>query len=262
MGQGNIVSVVTATFTVVGLWGGTLYLFYDDPNRGTFGDMFGAVNALFTGLAFLALIFTILQQKDELGLQRQELEWTRDELRGQKENLAAQNRQIALQNFEGTFFQMMRLHNDSLNAIDLTSKDNQITHTGRDCFRIFWEEGRSYFHSQDIPKDPELRRKEIMKGYEIIWTKYSNELSHYFRLLYNIIKFVDNAEIENKKFYTNIIRAQLSVPELFLLFYNCIFFSDLKLKPLVEKYSILKHLDHEALPMKFDLSFYHQNAYK
>lgn len=29
-------------------------------NRGTFGDLFGAVNALFSGLAFAGLIYTIV----------------------------------------------------------------------------------------------------------------------------------------------------------------------------------------------------------
>jgi hypothetical protein len=51
----------------------------DSP--GTFGDMFGAVNSLFTGLAFAGLIITILLQKQELALQRQELRETKEELR-------------------------------------------------------------------------------------------------------------------------------------------------------------------------------------
>ena len=47
---------------------------------GQFGDTFGAVNALFSGLAFAGLIYTALLQRLELGLQRQELELTRKEL--------------------------------------------------------------------------------------------------------------------------------------------------------------------------------------
>lgn len=48
--------------------------------RSQFGDMFGAVNALFSGLAFAVLIYTIWLQRIELSLQRQELELTRQEL--------------------------------------------------------------------------------------------------------------------------------------------------------------------------------------
>ncbi|CAB1368193.1 hypothetical protein [Denitratisoma oestradiolicum] len=50
------------------------------PERGTFGDMFGAVNTLFSGLAFAGVIYAIFLQSKELELQRQELELTRNEL--------------------------------------------------------------------------------------------------------------------------------------------------------------------------------------
>jgi hypothetical protein len=49
--------------------------------RGNFGDSFGGINALFSGLAFAGIIYTILLQKKELTLQRQELADTRVELR-------------------------------------------------------------------------------------------------------------------------------------------------------------------------------------
>ena len=42
--------------------------------------MFGAVNSLFSGLAFAGVIFTIYLQKTELSLQRKELELTRVQL--------------------------------------------------------------------------------------------------------------------------------------------------------------------------------------
>ena len=48
---------------------------------GTFGDSFGAVNALFSGLAFAGIIFTIILQKRELTLQRLVLIDTRRELK-------------------------------------------------------------------------------------------------------------------------------------------------------------------------------------
>jgi hypothetical protein len=56
------------------------YSFENWEDRGVFGDSFGAVNALFSGLAFSALIYTVHLQRKELGLQRKELEMTRAEL--------------------------------------------------------------------------------------------------------------------------------------------------------------------------------------
>jgi hypothetical protein len=48
--------------------------------RGQFGDMFGGINALFTGLAFAGVIYTIVLQRRELELQREDLSMTRVEL--------------------------------------------------------------------------------------------------------------------------------------------------------------------------------------
>lgn len=56
------------------------YSFGTMSDRGTFGDMFGAVNSLFSGLAFAGVIYAILLQREELKLQRKELELTREEL--------------------------------------------------------------------------------------------------------------------------------------------------------------------------------------
>lgn len=55
-------------------------LFSTWQERGTFGDSFGAINSLFSGLAFAGIIYTIILQKNELQLQRQELAYTRREL--------------------------------------------------------------------------------------------------------------------------------------------------------------------------------------
>lgn len=48
--------------------------------RGQFGDLFGGANALFTGLAFAGVIYTIMLQRTELKLQRLELSSSRLEL--------------------------------------------------------------------------------------------------------------------------------------------------------------------------------------
>jgi hypothetical protein len=49
--------------------------------RGQFGDLFGSINALFSGLAFVGVIVAILLQKQELGLQRRELRDSRVEMK-------------------------------------------------------------------------------------------------------------------------------------------------------------------------------------
>jgi uncharacterized membrane protein YccC len=58
----------------------TCYVLPDWEKRGQAGDLFGSINALFSGLAFAGVIVAILLQREELQLQRDELTYTRREL--------------------------------------------------------------------------------------------------------------------------------------------------------------------------------------
>ena len=72
-------------FLVVFIWVvSTIVIVFSLDNwsdRGTFGDLFGSVNALFSGLAFAGLLYTIIMQKKDLELQRVEIERNRSELK-------------------------------------------------------------------------------------------------------------------------------------------------------------------------------------
>lgn len=73
-----LVVVVIILQTTVGI---AVYLSLSSwTDRGTFGDMFGAANSLFSGLAFAGVIYAIVLQRQELALQREELTLTRREL--------------------------------------------------------------------------------------------------------------------------------------------------------------------------------------
>ena len=88
----------------------------------------------------------------------------------------------------------------------------------------------------------------INSAYKNFYEKNQSEIGHYFRSLYNISKFIHMSEIGDKRLYSNLLRAQLSVNEMALLFYNCL--SELgckKFKPLIEEYSLLKGIPEELL---------------
>jgi hypothetical protein len=57
------------------------YFFSDWSKSGTFGDTFGALNAIFSGLALAGVIVTILIQRTELKNQRTELALQRNEMK-------------------------------------------------------------------------------------------------------------------------------------------------------------------------------------
>ena len=69
--------------------------------RGQLGDMFGAVNSLFSGLAFAGVVFALLSQREELQLQRDELRAAREEqkrlVHAQQQASEALNRQFQIQ---------------------------------------------------------------------------------------------------------------------------------------------------------------------
>ena len=128
-------SVVLILALWLGCWLFAGFHFSKIEQRGQFGDMFGAINALFSGFAFAGIIWAIILQKNELSLQREELklqrdelEQTRKEIKGQKEQLQAQDQTLKKQNFEDTFFQLLRFHVDIVGSLKFRSS------TGSDCF--------------------------------------------------------------------------------------------------------------------------------
>jgi hypothetical protein len=232
------------------------------PEPGIFGDMFGATNALFSGLAFAGVIYAILLQRQELKLQRDELALTRGELAGQRVQLQAQNETLQQQNFENTFFQLLRLHNDIVNAIDLRDEGGRETTVGRDCFKVFHERfTRRWSKSPVDAGKSELHR--INNTYLGYYAGVEADVGHYFRSLYNIIKFIDKSAVADKRVYTNLVRAQLSTYEPALLFYNCL--SDLgdeKFKPMIERYALLKMVPrHELVNRQAHPALYQPPAY-
>lgn len=62
--------------------------FKELSDRGLFGDMFGGITALFSGLAFAGMIYAIVLQSIELSLQREELKLTREEMKASREEQA------------------------------------------------------------------------------------------------------------------------------------------------------------------------------
>ena len=144
-------------------------------------------------------------------------------------------------------------------------KVQEIT-TGRDCFVKFCKGYRNiYENEKEKEKNNNLNEQEICeKAYLIYYQYHQSDLGHYFRNLYHIFKFIKKSEIENKKSYTNLVRAQLSNDELFLLFYNSS--STLgkdKFLPLIEEYNLLKNLNRKFfIEENNHLDFYKNSAYE
>jgi hypothetical protein len=127
--------------------------------------------------------------------------------------------------------------------------------TGRDSFgtlyTYLWDFVTKIGATRGGVPNRDLDLKRTLDAYEGWWEKEEPRAGHYFRHLYNLIKFVDRSSTltyEEKRVYTNIVRAQLSSYELLLLFYNCLSICGRdKFKGLVEKYHLLKWVPGEKL---------------
>jgi hypothetical protein len=258
----SIALVFTITALVVGYAAFLIHAswpldFGNVDKAGVFGDSFGVLTSLFSGLAFAGIIFTILLQRDELQLQRRELELTRGEIKNQ-------NQTIEKQNFENTLFQMLRLHNDIVNTIDLRrdSQRGQIVTRGRDCFVAFYKRIQECYPNVEINAPDAQEEEKIQRAYELFWSKNQQELSHYFRYLYTIFKFIKFSDVGDKRLYSNIVRAQLSDQELLVLFYNCLSkYGKGKFKPIAEEFALFNNLPITQLLKDGHQEFFSASAY-
>jgi len=100
---------------------------------GSFGDFVGGIlNPLVAFSAFYWLTVSVLIQKEELSKTTMALI---EASKAQKEQAKTQSRQ----RFEGTFFQLLSLHQEIVKSIDLFNPDNNHTTNGRDCFKVFYD---------------------------------------------------------------------------------------------------------------------------
>lgn len=229
----------------LGIW--VLGSFYIDKNiisqsinvsneeaRGLFGDKFGAINALFSGLAFAGIIFTIVLQRKELSLQRKELEDTRNVLKNQNETLE-------LQRFENTFFNLLKLQRETFDGISITVAGT--TYTKSQVFERKWLEFKELIRKSGdntIENCAHIFNEFIIKNDKIIGTYLSNIL--------NTLRFISRYDFENLDSYINIYRAQFtSLEKNFLLYAGAIGAENNQFKPLLERFHMLYLFDESSL---------------
>ena len=75
---GLVMAIPIVLWLLTGLITIVSYLGVPD-SPGSFGDMFGSVNTLFSGMALAGIVYTIFNQKKEFQLQREELRLQREE---------------------------------------------------------------------------------------------------------------------------------------------------------------------------------------
>ena len=217
---------------------------------GDFGSYIGgAVGAIFASLSFLALLYTVFLQREELTTAISALEDGAASQRKQVENHEAQK-------FETTFYSLLDLHNRAVKELDFNTADFS-----------------GYLHNLEtddsVSVDSYLaaRQEHILENVE---------LSQYFRVLYQLLKFIAKNNIRNnekqfselslgcrdtiskyendEKMYASLVRSFVPVKLLPVLALNCIpTYGGLnnlqRYWALLERYSFLEHMRLDHLPI-------------
>jgi len=217
---------------------------HDWNERGNFGDMFGAINSLFAALALAFVITTLYLQIKSIHEAREDSQEER---------------------FQGIFFRLIEVEQNVLNGIEhyLMAEGNAIRLAGRRVFADFYESLTKHFESLYTANPQENQLTLINRAYLTFYGHEQANVGHYFRTLYNIVKFIDDSTMRDKQTYTNLLRAQLSSNELLLLFYNCLSEKgNRRFKPLVEKYALLENMPYnQLLSDKFNIAPSHRTLY-
>lgn len=141
-------------------WPFILYIFLDSSEiasseRGQFGDMYGALTSLFSGLTLIFLVYTISQQNklikqqddmieqqhkdyqiavdalkkqhEDLELNREELKLNREELTETRKEFVQQNKTLRYQRFESTFFNLLKLNLERASLFNHLTYSNHPT---------------------------------------------------------------------------------------------------------------------------------------
>ncbi len=188
-----------------------------------------------------------------------------------------QRADIAIERFEQRLFEMLNLLQITVNGTRAIHANNEFylknknEYVGREVFQYIYNErpyvidwSHSYYYNglQEL-----FANKELDAGLkEYLSDDSVRDLDNYFRLLYRILKSIDNMDKlsrDEKYEYCCIVRATLSRYELLVLFYNCLSTNGIeKFKPLVEKYAIFNNLRIDELGKEEHRDLYKQSAYE
>lgn len=191
--------ISTLVFVLWLLWVSQSYiLIYFDvtwktDDRGLWGDTFGALNALFAAIAFIAVLYTIKLQQSQI--------------------YQSQHEQ-SKQKFERNFFQLLQMLREERESINI-----QANHTNR-TFENTEKTINGYLAIHNYI-NKKTNKEQIVKIYNLHVDSYAEKLfSTYFRLIYTILKFIHEDKYinnEEKIRYGNIVRDQLSHAEVAII---------------------------------------------
>jgi hypothetical protein len=250
---------------VVVLWVICGFSLYWVKDRGTIGDMFGTVNALFSGLAFAGIIITILLQRQELKLQRRELRLSRKEF-------SIQNQTLMQQRFENSFFSIYDIHMKTVDSFELVEPLEQghvpvgrtrrvDVHKGKEAFFYLRKTLKPSLDHIDLTADVGSFN-HLATAYDGFHKSWKGFLDRYVNSLMCVLEYIDNSELIaeiDKQLYFNIVLSHFPINEKGILYYHALLGMNYPINKrlrlliykrglLLDEIEVLYHLSHSNLP--------------
>lgn len=189
-------------------------------NSGAFGDSFGVIGAMMASIAAIAAVAAYRTQSAEL--------------RAARARESTQQNSSDQRDFESTFFNLLQLIRDTVREVSVPDKYGLDPVSGKEALR------RIYDFIGDEAFSPGKNASDSFKKFH---TRFRDELAHYFRLVYHVLKFINESRVSEKRRYVGFFRATLTEGELGLIALNCMYGAGKrKLKPLVEEYALLHNI--------------------
>jgi DNA-binding transcriptional MerR regulator len=160
--------LLVAIVAILSLWTmNWLFLHLLKPTiseRGVFGDQFGAVNALFSGMAFAGIIYSLYlqnralkdqgislqkqiesidKQTEQIDLQREDLRHQKQELELQRDEMRKSREEFERQNFNEVFFSLLRNQQEIFHRAKATvttfdeKEQKKVTHLNLSGLELF-----------------------------------------------------------------------------------------------------------------------------
>lgn len=216
------------------------YAWIDFSSTGEIGDTIGGVMGPFVAIAAAGLTFIAFWVQYKANIQ--------------------QRHDIAIERFESNLFEMIHIQQEITNGLKIESigeSENRVFASGRDVFQFVYE--AMPLNIKMGNSSGNYRLKDALDNDDDVKMGIGSIeglcfLDHYYRHLYRIIKYIDDANYMidgNKKYeYAAIVRATLSPYELIMLYYNG--FSHPRFKELIERYALLNNIRCNMLACSAD----------
>lgn len=173
---GLILLITTVLFAI-----GAKAHFNDWKESGVFGDTFGALNAIFSGLAFAGVIVTILLQKTELENQRIELGLQREEMKETR-------KEFLLNRATNLIYKQLERFERSMDELEIEYNPN-LTYYGSSAFvylnSILEHIRDDYMHLEAA--EQEANRNHLKKNLQFL-TNYQKKIERFSFNAYNSVE--------------------------------------------------------------------------